>query len=488
MKPSRLATWLVIALPVLGVTGAVALLSAGCMRKSDQKPAHAGKWQCPMHPSVIRDKPGDCPICNMKLVPMETNPATGAASSAAPSPGAVAKGERKLLFYRSPMDPKQTSPTPRKDEMGMDFVPVYSDEAGTGGGIPGFATVEIDARKLQLLGVKTAAVKRGPLSTSIRTVGRITYDERRVHHVHTRFEAYVEHIAADFTGKYVRKGEELAQLYSPELYATQQEYLLALRASQTLRKSGVTSVSQGGLQLLDAARQRLLLWQITPEDIKKIEEKGEPIRSLPVYAPISGYVTGKTAYHGMKVMPADSLFDIVDLSQLWVLADVYEYELPRLRLGQNAEMKLSYWPGRSWKGTVTYIFPAVDEKTRTVKVRIEVPNPLGELKPEMFADVTLYGKTREVLQVPEDAVIDSGTRKVVFVSLGEGKLSPREVSLGDHGDASFEVLSGLSEGDSVVVGANFLVDSESRLKAALSAMASTATSKPGATPAAGTAH
>ncbi|MBL8111767.1 MAG: efflux RND transporter periplasmic adaptor subunit, partial [Acidobacteria bacterium] len=335
-----------------------------------------------------------------------------------------------------------------------------------------FATIGLDARKQQLLGVKTVELKRGPFSMSIKTVGRVAYDERRVHHVHTRFEAYVEHISADFTGKYVKKGEELARVYSPELYATQQEYLLALRASRSLRASGMTSVSQSGQQLLDAARQRLLLWEISPGDIERIERKGEAIRSLPLYSPISGYVTGRTAYHGMKVMPSDSLFDIVDLTQLWVLADVYEYELPRLRLGQKAEVTLSYWPGRAWKGTITYIFPAVDEKTRTVTVRIEVPNPLGELKPEMFANVTLHGETREVLQVPEDAVIDSGTRKVVFVSLGDGQLSPREVSLGDQAGGSIEVLSGLAEGDSVVLGASFLVDSESRLKAAIGAMTS----------------
>jgi len=489
VKSSKLRVWIVLTLPLLVLAGAATVVSTGCSSKShEKKEAHVTKWQCPMHPTVIKDEPGDCPICNMKLVPME--------ATTTPAPKTASKGERKVLFYRSPMDPKQTSPTPRKDEMGMDFVPVYADEAEAGAdtGIPGFAAVVLDARKQQLLGVKTAEVKRGPLSTSIRTVGRVAYDERRVHHVHTRFEAYVEHIEADFTGKFVRKGEELAQLYSPELYATQQEYLLALRSSRSLRKSTVASVSQSGQQLLDAARQRLLLWQISPEDIKRIEEKGEAIRTLPVYAPISGYVTGRTAYHGMKVMPADSLFDIVDLTQLWVLADVYEYELPRLRLGQRADMTLSYWPGRSWKGTVTYIFPSVDEKTRTVKVRIEVPNPNGELKPEMFADVTLHGEARDVLQVPEDAVIDSGTRKVVFVSLGDGKLSPREVSLGDHGDGFLEVLSGLSEGDSVVLGANFLIDSESQLKAALGAMTSAATNskpatgKPGATPPAGHAH
>ncbi|MBL8112249.1 MAG: efflux RND transporter periplasmic adaptor subunit [Acidobacteria bacterium] len=387
---------------------------AGSPAKTESQKAPARKYQCPMHPEVVKDEPGTCPICNMDLVPIE---ASGAASAPA-------------------------------------------------GEIPGFATVKLDARKQQLLGVKTAVIARGEFSTSIKTVGRVAWDERRVHHVHTRFEAYVEHVTADFTGKFVRRGEELARVYSPELYATQQEYLLALKASRSLKGSTVSSVATGGDQLLDAARQRLLLWEITPEDIRRIEEKGEPIKSLPVYAPISGYVTGRTAYHGMKVMPSDSLFDIVDLTQLWVLADVYEYELPRLKLGQKAEVTLSYWPGRSWKGTVTYIFPSVDEKTRTVTVRIEVPNPAGELKPEMFADVVLTGRTREVLKLPEDAVIDSGTRKIVFVSLGDGELSPREVALGDHTAGFYEVLSGLESGDSVLLGANFLVDSESRLKSA----------------------
>ncbi|MFZ1851637.1 MAG: efflux RND transporter periplasmic adaptor subunit, partial [Nitrosomonas sp.] len=324
------------------------------------------------------------------------------------------------------------------------------------------------------------------------TTGRVAADERLVHHVHTRYEGFVEHVTADFTGKFVKKGEALAFIYSPEVYATQQEYLNALKASRSLGESAVPSVAQGGRDLLAAARQRLLLWDIRPADIAEIEKRGEPIRAMAVYAPISGYVTGRTAYHGMKVMPADTLFDILDLSEVWVLADVYEYELPRIALGEKATMTLSYWPGRSWAGAVSYIYPAVDEKTRTVKVRIGLQNPKGELKPEMFADVTIHGPARTVLQVPDDAILESGTRNVVFMVLGEGKLAPREVVVGDHGAGVVEIREGLKEGDVVVRGANFLVDSESRLKAAISAMTSAAPAgtkgAPAAPPDAGHKH
>ena len=423
---SRLVRLLLFA-ALVGIPSA-ALLS-GCAKKPAAAVA-AHRYQCPMHPEIVKDGPGDCPICGMKLVPVELESAPSTAPSTAPATGPAA-------------------------------------------GPIGLAPVTIDAAKSQLLGLKTVAVTRAPFETSIRTTGRVASDERRVHHVHTRYEGFVEHVTADFTGKFVKKGEMLALIYSPELYATQQEYLLALRASRSLGPSEVPSVAQGGRDLVAAARQRLLLWEITPADIERIEKNGEPIRAMPVYAPISGFVTGRTAYHGMKVMPADTLFDILDLSSVWVLADVYEYELPRLMLGERATMTLSYWPGRSWNGTVTYIYPSVDEKTRTVKVRAEVDNPKGELKPEMFADVTIHARPRTVLQVPDDAILESGTRNVVFVSEGGGRLVPREVSVGDHGAGVVEIRGGLKEGEVVVRGANFLVDSESRLKAAISAMAGT---------------
>jgi membrane fusion protein, copper/silver efflux system len=463
MKQKRLLA-LVITVALSAIAGGTALVSSGC-QKSGGPTAAARRYHCPMHPEVIRDAPGDCPICGMKLVPIEEEAHKAAVAGMTPS------GERKLLFYRSPMNPEETSPTPKKDSMGMDFVPVYSDDVGAAAkGPEGLAAVTIDVQKQQLLGLKTIEVKKAPFETSIRTTGRIAADERRVHHVHTRYDGFVEHVTADFTGKFVTKGEVLAHIYSPELYATQQEYLLALKASRSLGPSGIPSVAQGGRDLLDAARQRLLLWEITPADIAEIEKRGEPIRAMPVYAPISGYVTGRMAYHGMKVTSADTLFDILDLSRVWLLADVYEYELPRLSLGEKATMTLSYWPGRVWSGTVTYVYPAVDEKTRTVKVRVELDNPKGELKPEMFADVTIHGRPRVALQVPDDAVLESGTRNIVFVSEGEGRFAPREVSVGDHGAGVVEIRDGLKEGDVVALGANFLVDSESRLKASIGAM------------------
>jgi Cu(I)/Ag(I) efflux system membrane fusion protein len=417
MTKTTIAVPLALLLVLAGIAGTVLL--PGCGNGASHADHAAKKWICPMHPEIVKDGPGDCPICGMKLVPAE---------------------------------------------------PAKPDSATRTEGTADRATITIEPEKARLLGLKTAAVTKAPLSTSIRTVGRVLFDERRVHHVHTRYEAFVEHVTADFTGKYVQKGEVLAHVYSPELFATQQEYLLALKASRSLVGSSMPGVATGGKELLEAARQRLLLWQIAPEDIAAIEKNGEPLRTVPLYAPISGYVIARTAYHGMKVMPADTLFDIVDLSSVWVVADVYEYELPRLKLGQKATVTLAYWPGKEWGGPVTYIYPAVDEKSRTVKVRIDVTNPNGDLKPEMFAEVVIRGSAREALAVPDDAVLDSGTRKIVFLSPGEGKLVPREVEVGERAGGKIEIRKGLAEGDVVALGANFLVDSESQLRAALAGM------------------
>ena len=373
---------------------------------------------------------------------------------------------RKIAFYRSPMDPSIHSATPTKDSMGMDFVPVYEDEVAVGE-VEGRAVVSLSPERRRVLGLRSEPVRRTSLARTIRTVGRVAADERRLHHIHTKFEAYIEHLYVDYTGKFVRKGEPLASLYSPELLATQQEYLLAWRAKERLAKSALPAVAQGGVDLLEAARQRLLLWDIRPADIARLERTGEVQRTLDLYSPVSGYVTQKMALHGMRVTPVDTLFDIADLSHLWVMADVYESDLAAVRTGMPAALTLSYLPGRTWRGSVTYIAPVVEETTRTIKVRVEVDNADGQLKPEMFADVILETGRGSGLVVPESALLKTGERTLVFVDLGDGRMEPREVEAGAKVVEGVQVLRGLSEGEKVVTGANFLLDSESSLKAAL---------------------
>jgi len=391
----------------------------------------------------------------------------GRASTQSPLPSAVAASpDRKIAFYRSPMDPSVRSSTPARDSMGMDFLPVYDDELQPSA-VAGRALVSLSPERRRTLGLRSEPVRRLELQRTIRTVGRVAADERRLHHVHTKLEAYIEHLYVDYTGKFVRKGEPLASLYSPELVATQQEYLLAWRARGQLASSSIPSVAQGGVDLLAAARQRLLLLDVRPADIARLESTGEVRRTLDLYSPVSGYVTQKTALHGMRVTAADTLFDIADLSHLWVLADVYETDLPAVRVGMPAELGLSYLPGRTWRGLVTYIAPVVEEKTRTIKVRVEVDNADGQLKPEMFADVALRTALGEGLVVPESALLKTGERTLAFVDHGDGGLEPREVRVGAKVAEGVQVLAGLAEGERVVTAANFLLDSESSLKAAL---------------------
>jgi Cu(I)/Ag(I) efflux system membrane fusion protein len=427
-------TTLTRAIPVL--TAALVLSGglAACRRGSDTAAAtQAAKTQyhCPMHPSYVSDRPGQCPICKMDLVPLQ--PTAGAGS------------------------------------------PV----------VAGRAMVALSPERRQLLRVRSEAVTRRHLDRTIRTVGRVAMDERRLHHVHTKYEAYVEKLYVNFIGQMVRKGDHLTALYSPELVATQQEYLLAYRAQQRLAQSGLVSVAKGSSDLLEAARQRLLSWDVSPEDIAALERTGQVQRTVDLHAELPGYVLQKSAVHGMRVMPADILFDIADLSAVWILADVYESDLATVELGMAADVTLPYQPGRSWKGTVAFVNPIVEPGTRTVKVRIEVANADYALKPDMFADVVLRRELGDALFVPESAVLKPGDRQLVFLDLGDGRLEPREIETGARVEGGYAVLSGLAEGDKVVTSANFLIDSESSLKAALSSMsgAPLATAHPGHAPA-----
>ncbi len=446
-----------------GVGIVVATKAGGGMPGKEAKAT--ARYRCPMHATYTSDKPGDCPICSMKRVPIEDGGA--GLSSAKP-------GERKIVFYRSPMDPTVHSEKPSKDEMGMDFVPVYEDELqGASSGVSGRAVVTISSERRQVLGVRSEEVKKIRLAHRIRTVGRVAVDERRLRHVHTKFDGYVEHLYVDYTGKLVRRGEPLLSIYSPDLVATQQEYLLAHRGQARLAESAVRSAAQGSVDLREAARQRLLLWDIRPADIVKLEKAGQVTRALDVHAEIGGYVVQKMAYQGMRVTPADTLYDIADLSHLWVLADVYEYNLPSLALGTEGYISVASMPDRNWKGRVTYISPTVEERTRTIKVRMEVDNAGGELKPDMYADVFLHVDLGEGLVVPDGAVINAGDRRLVFLDRWEGRFEPREVKLGIKVNGSgLQVISGLAEGDRIVTSANFLLDSESSLKAAVSGMSS----------------
>ena len=420
-------------------------------------------YVCPMHPSIVSSHPGECPICGMRLVPVAGQKADAGGRTP------VRTGERKPLFYRSPMDPKVTSPTPTKDSMGMDFVPVYEDEVSGGSQIPGQAVVDIDPARQQLIGLTTALATVGPVGGSWRTVGRVATDETRVRHINVKVPGFVERINVNFVGQTVRRGEMLFALYSPEALAVQEEYLLALRTQGQLEKGG--ALSSDGDALVRAARRKLLLWDVPQSEIDRIARTGEVTKTLTFTSPVAGVVTKKDVVEGMRLEAGAMPYEIVDLSQVWVLADVYETELQHIRVGMPATLTLNALPNREFRGKVLFIDPILDPQTRTVKVRLAFPNPKGDLRPEMFGEVVLHGQSREGLRIPQDAVIDSGTEKMVFVALGEGKFEPRRVRLGDVDGKNVEVVSGLSAGEQVVTRANFLIDSESRLRASLAALA-----------------
>jgi Cu(I)/Ag(I) efflux system membrane fusion protein len=329
--------------------------------------------------------------------------------------------------------------------------------------------VEITPEQQQLIGVKTVKVSLKPLQKVIRTVGRIEADERKQATVNTKIEGWIEKLYVDYTGRYVKKGEPLAEIYSPELLATQQEFLGVLKwATQPGDKKKDDTlglmIAKDANAALDAARERLRLWDISEAQIKHIEQTGKAVRTLTLYSPVSGFVTQKMAVQGMKVMPGEKLFDIADLSTLWVIADIYEYELSFVRVGQLARITLSYFPGRELSSQIDYIYPTISADTRTTKVRLTLPNPGGRLKPQMFTNVEIRINLGKRLVVPESAVIDTGTGQVVYVDRGNGAFEPREVQLGLRADGAVEVLRGLKTGEKVVSSANFLIDSEAQLK------------------------
>lgn len=324
--------------------------------------------------------------------------------------------------------------------------------------------VEISPEKQQLIGVKTDVVKVIPLKKTIRTVGRIEYDERKIFTVNTKIEGWIEQLHIDYTGRYVKKGEPLAEIYSPELIATQQELITAIEWAKDAKAKAGNMLLRDAETLIDAGRQRLRLWDISDEQIRRIEETGKPIRTLTIYSPVSGYVVEKMVIQGMKVMPGEKLFNVADLSTIWIMADIYEYDMPFITVRQMAKIALSYFPGREFMSRIDYIYPALSGETRTAKVRFELPNPGGQLKPQMFTNVEIKIDMGRRLAIPEDAIIDTGTRQVVYVDKGDGYFEPREVMLGVRAEGLREVIMGLKAGERVASSATFLIDSEAQMK------------------------
>jgi Cu(I)/Ag(I) efflux system membrane fusion protein len=329
-------------------------------------------------------------------------------------------------------------------------------------------TVEIPKDKQQLIGLRTTTVALISLQKTIRTVGRIEYDERKMATVNTKFEGWIEKLYVDYSGRLVKKGEPLAEIYSPELLATQQEFLNALKWRSPKKEEGLKALlAKDAETILEAAKQRLRLWDITEEQIKKIEQTGKPIKTLTLYSPVSGNVVQKMAVQGMKVMPGEKLFDIVDFSTVWVVADIYEFELPAVKIGEQAIINLSYLPGKEFLSKIDYIYPTLSGETRTARIRFTLPNAGGQLKPQMFANVVLKINLGKKIAVPEEAVIDTGLRQIVYVDKGEGNFEPREIQVGLKTDKMVEVLKGLRAGEKVASSANFLIDSEAKLKGIL---------------------
>ncbi len=378
-----------------------------------------------------------------------------------------AEAERKPLFYRNPMNPAITSPMPAKDEMGMDYIPVYADDEGSGPA----GTVKIDPVTVQNIGVRTARVVRGPLAHRVRAVGRVVPDETRLARLHPKTEGWVESMRVERTGERVHQDAILLSIYSPQLVSSQEEYLLALKNRDALAQSPFEDIRRGAEDLARSARKRLELLDMPAHQIRELEQTGRIKKKIHIHSPFHGVIMGIGVREGEFVGPATELYRVADLSRVWVLAQVYEHELPWIKEGDRAEIRIGALPGKRFEGRISYIYPYFESRTRTVSVRLELDNPEGLLRPEMFADVTIAADAREgVLLVPSEAIVRTGERALLFVVREPGKFEPREVTLGLTAEGKTQILEGVKEGEEVVTSAQFLIDSESKLREATAKM------------------
>lgn len=365
------------------------------------------EYYCPMHPQQRSDRPGNCPICSMQLVPMDTRAAVG------PEPA-----------------------------------------------------VRITPQRQQLTGVRTEPAVIRRLSWEVRTAGKVAFDESKISHIHTKVAGFIEHVYVDYVGKTVKQSEPLFTLYSPDLVATQEEFLIALKSRQALRGSSFPWITRGSEDLIEAARRRLALWDISDEQIRTLETTGKVARTLTIHSPVGGVVTERAAYHhGRHVTPETDLYTIVDLSTVWVLGDIYEQDLPHVRSGQQVTVELPFaGRTRARTGRISFVSPTLNAATRTVPVRVELTNPDFSLRPEMWVNFSTRVDLGNRLAVPDEAVLDTGSQQYVFVDKGEGYFEPRTVEVGVQAGGFREIRDGLRAGERVVTAANFLLDSESRLK------------------------
>ncbi len=434
---------------------ACTLLAAGAC-SSGKSPEEAELWTCPMHPTYVTDHPGTCPICNMDLV-RKTKSAAGAK--------AAAGAERKILFYRSPMDPAVTSPTPAKDSMGMDFVPVYSDAAGAASARG--AGLDLDPDSLRRAGVVTEVATVGHLTRSVRAAGSVVADERRQVRAQSKISGWVEKLAVNATGLYVQKGAPAMAVYSPALLAAQSEYLLARDAANRFAGSQLPEVRRGGQDLLVAARRRLELLDVPERFIVELDRTRTAQRTVDLLVPASGFVTAKSVVQGQEIVPGMELYTVTDLSTVWVEAAFFESEARFVAIGQAATIRLPYDDRKSIAAKITYVYPTLDAAARTLTARFELPNPGFALRPGMFVDVELAIDLGAGVLVPTSAVIDSGLKKTVFVESAPGKLEPREVETGERSGDSILIVRGVAAGERVATRANFLLDAESRITGAV---------------------
>jgi Cu(I)/Ag(I) efflux system membrane fusion protein/cobalt-zinc-cadmium efflux system membrane fusion protein len=418
--------------------------------------------QCPMHPEVLEEQPGSCPICGMPLQPVDG--ATGGTEHVEHAGGS---GDREVLYWYAPMDPTYMREEPGLSPMGMPLVPRYADEAEASGS----GVVRIDPVQVQNIGLVSVAAERRDLHRHIRTVGILDFDAERVSWVNVKFSGWIEKVHVNYVGQEVRAGDPLFEIYSPELVTTQEEYLRAVDYVGSLSGSPRPEARRQAEDLLHATRERLTYWDISEEQIQALEAQRVVQRRLTVLSPGSGVVAevAREALEGMFVEPGMNLYKVADLSSVWAHADIYEQDMPWVYAGQRAEVRLPYEPDRRYESQVLFLYPEVSQETRTVKICVEIPNRQGNLRPGMYADVILDGRTvTGAVTVPRSAILRSGERNLIFVDLGKGRFAPREVSLGVTGEGDrVQIVSGVEPGEAVVVQAQFMLDSESRVQEAI---------------------